>query len=400
MLKCYGFYGDDVKPAGQRKCTTYNGIGKGPVAVKNAYDRQHKKDTPTPIITVTEDKIDPYNVSYYHLGSLPSELFDKILFEINSIYNLAYFIATARFVYQRLGPALADARFLFVFPHSDPIDQIRGNALPYPEELKGLCRTLYQINFIADIYVTTRLVSFDLGGGGGTPATAPLSPLERRRLVRSFYRRQILSNAWATTRCTRPTRTRRLLATRQIDHAEVFITCLCLALVYHSPRTADRALGILPHQFDELSTHLHRLIQFLDISRPAIELAHYVRLHDEYVNPYQITPLRLAWQAERAASFLDPVPDKWDRDGLVVPYVGDGLDLALYGWLDTLGGRYVKWFGEGLHSIPWLPTRQSHRQSSDQCNAMYLSRHAGFCLMFWGELCTGLVLNRLIERDD
>jgi hypothetical protein len=66
---------------------------------------------------------------------------------------------------------------------------IQGDALPYLEELKALCRTLHQINFIADMYVTARLASFDLGGGGGTPATAPLSPLERRRLVRSFYRR-------------------------------------------------------------------------------------------------------------------------------------------------------------------------------------------------------------------
>jgi hypothetical protein len=65
-------------------------------------------------------------------------LFDKILSEINAIRDLAQFIPTARFVYQRfrvqrrvvlfrvlqneLGPVLADARFLFVFPYSDTID--------------------------------------------------------------------------------------------------------------------------------------------------------------------------------------------------------------------------------------------------------------------------------------
>jgi hypothetical protein len=191
-----------------------------------------------------EAQTDPHGVSHHLLGGLPSELFDKILFEINAIRDLAHFIATARFVYQRfrvqrravlfqvlqneLGPVLADARFLFKFPYSDPTDQVRyiewlhlmadvyygilrggntgdsipiqGDALPYLEELKALYRTLHQINFIADMYATARLASFDLGGGGGTPATAPLSPLERRRLVRSFYRRQILSNAWAATR--------------------------------------------------------------------------------------------------------------------------------------------------------------------------------------------------------
>ncbi|KAK4245972.1 hypothetical protein C7999DRAFT_42579 [Corynascus novoguineensis] len=415
----------------------------------------------------------PKAVSYHHLGGLPSELFDKILFEINSIRDLAHFIATARFAYQRfkvqrravlfrvlqneLGPVLADARFLFMFPYSDPTDQVRymkwlslmadvyhgllrggntedgipiqGDTIPHLEELKALCRTLYQINFIADIYVTTQLTSFDLGGGGGTPAITPLSPLERRRLIRSFYRRQILSNAWAATRrpkhwtyedmaaisnsSTYQGEELGLLGTlepwemQQIDHVDVFITCLCLALVYHFPRTADGAPGIPPRQFDELFTHLHRLIQFLQTHRgvaeratrdlaAVMELAHCLRLHDEY--------------SDRAASFPDSVTDKWDRDGLVMPYAGDGLDLAPYGWLDALGGRYVKWFGEGLYSIPW---RQSHSQPSDQSNALYLWRYAGFCLwdrkrvealkglsMFGGELYTGWVFNRSIKRDD
>lgn len=96
-----------------------------------------------------------------------------------------------------------------------------------------------------------------------------------------------------------------------------------------------------------------------------------------------------------------------------MPYVGDGLDLVPYGWLDALGARYVKWFGEGLHTLPWLPTRQGHGQPSDQSNALYFWRHAGFCLwdrkraeaskelsMFGGELYTGWVLDHPIKRDD
>ncbi|KAK4247010.1 hypothetical protein C7999DRAFT_14902, partial [Corynascus novoguineensis] len=53
MLKWYGFYGSDRKPAGQRKCTTCNGTGKGPVAIRHAYEKQHKKDPPIPITTST-----------------------------------------------------------------------------------------------------------------------------------------------------------------------------------------------------------------------------------------------------------------------------------------------------------------------------------------------------------
>ncbi|KAL2192305.1 hypothetical protein P885DRAFT_73118 [Corynascus similis CBS 632.67] len=358
----------------------------------------------------TEDKTDPHG------------LFEKILFEINSIRDLSHFIATARFAYQRfsvqsravlfrvlqneLDPALADARFLFVFPYSNPTDQVRntedgmpiqGDALPHLEEIKALCRTLHQINFIADMYVTAQLASFDLGGRGGTPAAVPLSPLERRRLVRSFYRRQILSNAWAATRrpkhwthedtaaisnsSTHQGEELGLLGTlepwemQQIKHVDVFITHLCLALVHHFPRTADGAPGIPPRQFDELFAHLHRLIQFLQTHRgvteraardltTAMELAYYARLHGEYVNPYQMIPLRLAWQSDRTVNFPDPVET-------------NGLDLPPYGWLDALGGRYVKWFGEGLYSIPW---RQSNSPPSDQSNALYLWRYSGFCL--------------------
>ncbi|KAL2130695.1 hypothetical protein VTI74DRAFT_6082 [Chaetomium olivicolor] len=175
-----------------------------------------------------------------HLGSLSPELFDKIFFELDTIRDLASFVVTVRFVYHRfklqrrtilfrvlqneLGPALPDARFLFVFPYSDPADEVRyydwihvmagvyremlgGEGDPGPptlKELTELCRTLRRINFITDIYMTAQLGWFDFCGGGGTPATAPLSHRERHRIMRAFYLRQIVSNAWASTR--RPAR--------------------------------------------------------------------------------------------------------------------------------------------------------------------------------------------------
>jgi hypothetical protein len=160
-----------------------------------------------------------------HLGTLPPELFDKIFFELDTIRSLASFIVTARFVYRRfkprrstilfrvlqneLGPAFPDARFLFVFPYSNAADEVRYHdwihvmagvdrdmlpgregegvrADPGPHNLKELtelCRTLRLINFITDIYVATQLESFDWSGGGGMPATAPLSRLERCRRI-------------------------------------------------------------------------------------------------------------------------------------------------------------------------------------------------------------------------
>ncbi|KAK3293728.1 uncharacterized protein B0H64DRAFT_444970 [Chaetomium fimeti] len=406
--------------------------------------------------TQTEDERKPHGASHHHLGGLPSELFDKILFEIDAVRDLAHFITTARFVYQRftiqrravlfrvlqneLGPVLADARFLFIFPYSDPTDQVRyiewlyvmtdvyhsmlqggtEGALPNLEELKGLCRTLYQINFIADIYVTARLTSFDLGGGSGTPATAPPSLLERRRVE---------DTAAISNLSTHQGEALGLFGTlkpwemQQIDHVDVFITYLCLALVHNSPQTADGSPEIVPRQFDDLFAHLHLLVQFLQSHRgvadravrnlvAAEDLARCEDLYDKYVNAYQMIPLRFAWQADRAVSFPDPVTDKWDQDGLVVPYIEDGLDLTPYGWLDALRGRYVKWFGEGLHSLPRLPTGQAHGQPSEQNDALYHWRHAGFCLwdrkrvealkelsMFEGQLYTGWTFNRSVERD-
>lgn len=149
----------------------------------------------------------------HRLGALPCELFDKILVNINAIRDLAHFITTARFAYRRfkiqrravlfrvlqneLGPVLDDARFLLIFPYSDPTDPdlyidhlhemagvyhkmlqrdnnknslpVRGDALPSFEDLKGICRTLHQVNFIADMYIMAQLALFDNAGGGGTP---------------------------------------------------------------------------------------------------------------------------------------------------------------------------------------------------------------------------------------
>lgn len=173
---------------------------------------------------------------------------------------------------------MPDARFLSVFPYSKPGDgeweqyweDIRVMAgvyrdmlpqnelppnlrsplradpgLPHLKELTSLCRTLHLINFLTDTYITTQLAAFSLAGGDGTPATAPLSRPERQHITRAFYRRQLLSNAWAPT--LRPpsldwderdvlvlheTRTGLLAPFRpwdmqRVDHTDCFIVALC-----------------------------------------------------------------------------------------------------------------------------------------------------------------------------
>lgn len=395
------------------------------------------------------------------LARLPSELFDMILLEVDTVRDLARFITAARFVYLRfrirrrvvlfsilykeLGPVLDDARFLFVFPYRDPhadqaahIQWLRLMAVVYHEmlrdgkarsgmpvrksdtpsfkELTGLCQTLYTINFLADMYVTARLALFDLAGGTDTPATAPLSALERQRLVRGLYRRQIMSNAWAATKrphsgwsredaaaisnsSTHQSEELGLLGTLQpwelqhIDDVDFFVTRLCFALVHFCPRTPKGDPVIPTGQFNDLIVHQDHLVQYLQthsrFAKMAVrdlpagrEAARSAHLWDKYVNVYQMIPLRCSWQGALAHDFPNPVTDKWERDGLVVPYVGDGLDLIPYGWVDAMGERYLGQFGECLQRIPWLPPWQSSKESVQQGENVRLWTHAGFSL--WG----------------
>ncbi|KAH6629951.1 hypothetical protein B0J18DRAFT_363896, partial [Chaetomium sp. MPI-SDFR-AT-0129] len=425
------------------------------------------------------------------LARLPTELFDKILFEVDTVRDLACFMATARFVYRgfriqrrdvlfrvlhnELGPVLDDARFLFVFPYRDAhADQaahiqwlrlmavvyhrmlrdgkarsgmpVRGSdAVPSLNELTGLCRTLYKLNFLADVYVRARLAMFDLAGGGDTPATAPLSVLERQRLMRGFYRHQIMSNAWAATQRPHSGWSREDAAAisnssthqgdelglfgtlepwelQHIDHVDVFITRLCFAFVHFCPRTPDGAPVIRPREFDNLIVHQDSLVQYLQthprFAEMAVrdlptgkEAARSAHLWDKYVNVYQMIPLRCSWQGAQAHDFPNPVTDKWQRDGLAVPYLGDGLDLVPYGWADGMGGRYFGQFGECLETISWLPRWQSDRQSFQHGENMRLWVHAGFSLWdrkrvdalkklpMFAHMSTGWVLRRLAEES-
>ncbi|KAK4032173.1 hypothetical protein C8A01DRAFT_50974 [Parachaetomium inaequale] len=367
------------------------------------------------------------------LGSLAPELFDKIFFELDTIRDLASFVVTARFVYHRfkpqrrailfrvlqneLGPALPDARFLFVFPYSDPADEVRyydwirvmsgvyremlggegDPGAPAPKELTELCRTLHRINFITDIYATAQLGWFDFCRGRGTPAAAPLSHRERRRVMRAFYLRQIVSNAWAPTRrparwsdrdldvfgntSREPAKSLGLFSAfeswdlQHIDHVNVFTMRLCRALVCHALEVlGEGAREISPRQFGDLYAHLHHLVRYLrahpGVAKAAVgdvqsETVHPrdESLHQEFVHRYQLLPLTCYWQEDRAQSFPNPILDKQEQDGLEMDHrVGDDTGQVPFGWSDALRGRHVHWYGSGLTTIPWLPPWESREK--------------------------------------
>lgn len=285
------------------------------------------------------------------------------------------------------------------------------------KELTELCRTLHLINFIADTYTTVQLALFELAGEGGTLATAPLSRLERLRVVRAFYRRQIVSNAWASTRrpalwiqrdsdafsntSTQQGQSLGLFAAfdprdlQHIDHADYFIMDLCRTLV-HCAAEAAAAGGddsISPRQFGNLYAHLDHLVQYLrahqNITKEALgylksgkSLPYDERFQKEFENRYELLPLTSAWQCDRAQSFPDPILDRPEPDGLLMDdrLVGDDPGQVPCGWADALRGRYVHWDGAGLRSIPWLPPPESDEKSWTLTCRIELWRLSGFAL--------------------
>ncbi|KAK4129795.1 hypothetical protein N657DRAFT_563188 [Parathielavia appendiculata] len=382
-----------------------------------------------------------------HLGALPPELFEKILMAVDTIRDLASFVATSRFAYwlfqtrkravlfkvlqNELGPVLTDARFLFGFPslnpgarhfyidwlhtkaatyvsmlrsHGDAEQLARGQGIPSVGELTELCRTLHQVNLLADFYAAALLghdcpLAWVRGSADpACPARRPLSRTERLRLVRALYRRQIISNAWApskrdATRTARPWSRAELAAIgntsehqgvrlglfsafepwelQQVDHVNLFITCLCLVLArlaatwsqaHPTVHTILTVRPILPHNYGQMYAHLGILVHYLQ-ANPALAdsaldnlrrtLGSQLLWNDSEFRRYELSPLTsLLWQLDRARDFPDPGRDKWvsGPNSVAVRFVQDELDLAPFAWVDTLNGRYLNLFGQGLCS--------------------------------------------------
>jgi hypothetical protein len=457
----------------------------------------------------------PENSSPCHLGALPRELLDCVLFEFETVADLARFIRTARFVYRRarrpavlwrvlqneLGPVLADAKFLNMFPYADPTDRenyydyMNSMAVVYRDmlnqpldaggasgggggasgvpggeadalppslgELTMMCRTLRQVNFLADMYARAQLRSFQPGGEGvslSNPSpttttrpssslgatTAPLSPIERQRVLRAFYRRQIVSNAWAPTRRQtvsndwgparrwphwgpediaamsstgeHPGTPLGLMSVfeswenQQVDHANLFVTRLCLCLVRCS-RASLSASPLKDAEFREICSHQDSLVDYLRASPKLVEEAlgkmaalaaraagseadFYMdnmdmdrgededsipSLFDELVSPCCLLPLVYEWQLDRWRTFPEPLVYRWEREGKEVKYAGDAVGLPPFAWIDGLEGNFVNWYGEGLANIPRFALR-----SLEKCRVRHrtciLWRCAGFAL--------------------
>ena len=238
--------------------------------------------------------------SYIH--ALAPELMFCILYEIDSLRALSNFIIASRSVHEcfksrrdptilrvlqnELGPILKDASFLNLLPYANPgssteswityWDRVHNMAAVYKNMLDGdgryrrgidvtilssegltqLCYTLHDMKFLASIYITEQLRSF-----GNNAATALPTPTERLRVLRAFYRRQIVCNAWAPT-MREPSWMEQDFAAisntsehqgvrlglfaafepwelQQVDHIENFVLRLCAALCLAGEESAQ-----------------------------------------------------------------------------------------------------------------------------------------------------------------
>ncbi|GAB1318398.1 F-box domain-containing protein [Madurella fahalii] len=372
-----------------------------------------------------------------YLTSLPPELVDMLFSEMDSVRDLGNFITTCRFIYasfqgrkasiifrvlqNELGAVVIDALFLQIFPYADPGDpgkwmtywdgthtatavyrdmlnsgqDGRRDACPSLVELTDLCRALHNMNFLASVYIATQLRSF---GTKGLVAALP-SRTERLRVLRAFYRRQIVCNAWAPTRRTSHWMHRDTAAIgntsdhggvrlglfaafepwelQQVDHADYFVVRLCMALWLVGEEAAAAAAAPGPAntvveplgetEFGDLMAHVDCLVRYMrehpgladaalrtppSLSRPRDEASidrGPIPLYRQLALQYSLLCLRLSWQVQRLARFPDPARDQLGQQrqegdaghGRTVHFVGDAVHLPPFGWTDALDGRYA-----------------------------------------------------------
>lgn len=408
----------------------------------------------------------PDEEKHCYLSALAPELFDNILSHLDSVRTLGNLITTSRFVYRHfegregpiilrvlqneLGPVLTDAKFLCLFPYTNPPgdwimywDKLHTMAAMYRDmlgcsgcsggggdvtdlsfaELTQLCRTLHKMNFLASTYVAAQLRLFGEG-----LAAAPPSRTEWLRVLRAFYRRQIVCNAWAPTRREPQWMDQDTAAIgntshdhqgerpglfaafepwelQQVDHADRFVTRLCTALCL-AREEAAAAQPIGKAEFGDVFSHVDRLVQHvrenpgiadaalrtppsrrrLSSSREFPDLA--AAEHRQFVERYALPCLQFAWQSHRLERFPDPARDQRrqqqeDGGGATVDFVGDAVDLPPFGWVDALDGYYVNWFGDALVDvIPWTPVPDEDEEETYFARdfSLQLWRDAGFTL--------------------
>ncbi|KAL2132997.1 hypothetical protein VTI74DRAFT_3035 [Chaetomium olivicolor] len=275
-----------------------------------------------------------------------------------------------------------------------------------------LCRTLHQINFLADFFIEAQLRSFQAdtklcegaGTDSATPAAAPPSHTEQLRVVRAFYRRQIVSNAWAPARRDTSYLTedviafgstmnnqgvrRGLLAAfdpwelQQIDDPNRFITQLCTAFILFSESGASPG-PMHTTEYGELFDHLHLLVRYLRtypamadaafrrVSSPrggnynqkpgwsemiSLECSNAIGLRlGVFTTQYAIATFSYRFQEERRRTLPDPYSEAFERDGKRIEFFEEDPQGIPYCWVDAAGVCYIDWYGEALGHLSSLP---------------------------------------------
>ncbi|ODA79663.1 hypothetical protein RJ55_05257 [Drechmeria coniospora] len=383
-------------------------------------------------------------------GTLSVELVIEIFLNITSIRDLGHLFTASRFLYRcflsrkrqiifavlqsELGPVLTDARFLERFPYKGPeqayqpsehrdwihdmtarymgmlsrgADDPRredAHTLPTADELDALCFTLSAMNFLSDVYFAAQRRCF----GGAVAAAAPPSSTERLRVLRAFYRRQIVCNAWApkmgdsiwthqdsvaisNTNGDNGVRLGLFAAfepweLQQIEHVHVFVIHLCTALVLASERHDGEVFGALFVCPMQLALYMW--------THPTVQEAAMADLPWSWQPPGRggggdvesvamqyrdgLCCLGLGWQFYLRERLPDPVRD-WREAEERIEFTGDDVDLPPFGWVHLLNGRYVSWFGEGLQCVAGAGVTEGNGLEEVKSN-LVLWRESGFAL--------------------
>ncbi|KID87720.1 hypothetical protein MGU_05369 [Metarhizium guizhouense ARSEF 977] len=301
-----------------------------------------------------------------------------------------------RVLQNELGPVLADARFLRLFPYMDRGDSPEkrmaywdgihnmaavyramlgsdDETAPSVTELTQLFGSLHKMNFLTSTSPLAR------GAASGVAGILP-------------DRRQIVCNAWAPTSReayvhwmnqdtaaignTSEQGGERLglfaafqpWELQQVDHADWFVTRLCAALAL-AGEEAGRPMG--EAEFGNISSHADHLVQqmrehpsitdtvlqtLLSPSQRRGKMCEAMLPYSRYIKRYSLLCLQVCWQSHRLASFPDPARDhrggqqhqEEEKAPVSVNFMGDAVDLAAFGWVDALDGRHVNWFGDAL----------------------------------------------------
>ena len=405
-----------------------------------------------------------------YLGALAPELLDLILLHVDSVKSLGNFMRVSRFIHHRfmasreqliysmlqkeLGPVLVDAEFLLQIPWPGPQEwqeemvelhdqaekltlimnktkegQHTSSTVPALEQLNQLCSTYRNMSTLFHVYFRSYLHTFG-GRNDRTPdpmVTAPISSVERLRILRSLYRRQILCNAVAPGESCGP-----------FQHEPEHIAALCNTYPQDNIRIGFFA-AFEPWELQQVDHMNYFLVRFsyelswqADLNNKPLSVddhtamltregpfSQYIEANPKLVDSALTQPLLLPkvrspfgdwctdqvlrggllksdlvclghnWQTERFSRWPDPLRDETDhynaegdwisiRD---IKFSGDDVDQIPFGWVYALNGEYTHWFGFALlirHQWMGVPRLGKYIQT---ILSLSLWRCAGFT--FW-----------------